>query len=117
MNIWLNFGGDPDRRLDTGIVFRIRYNYDIGKAGLCCITLLALGGGMYCPSASSCLSHGDIAHMDQRQRWYYRHTVCCYFAPPPLGVRSIAISVSVCPLAYLKDHNAMRYVFSVLWMT
>jgi len=22
MNNWLNFGGDPDHRLDTGIVFR-----------------------------------------------------------------------------------------------
>jgi len=38
---------------------------------------------MNCPSASSCLSHGDIAHIDQRQRSYYRHTVCFYFAPPP----------------------------------
>jgi len=23
VNNWLNFGGDPDHRLDTGIVFRI----------------------------------------------------------------------------------------------
>jgi len=23
MNNWLNFGGDPDHRLDTGIVFRM----------------------------------------------------------------------------------------------
>jgi len=56
-NSWLNFGGDPDHRLDTGIVFRIRYHYEIGNAGLRCnydvITSLALGGGMHCPSASS----------------------------------------------------------------
>jgi len=41
----LNFGGDLDRRLDTGIVFRIRYCCDVGKAGLRCnydvITLLS----------------------------------------------------------------------------
>jgi len=56
-NSLLNFGGDPDHRLDTRIVFRIRYHYVIGKAGLHCsddvITSLALGGGMRCPSASS----------------------------------------------------------------
>jgi len=53
----LNFGGDPGHHLDTGIVFRIRYIYEIGKAGLCynyyVITSLALGGGMHSPSASS----------------------------------------------------------------
>jgi len=27
----LNFGGDPDRRLDTGIVFRIRHCWEIRK--------------------------------------------------------------------------------------
>jgi len=31
MNKRLNFGGDPDRRLDTGIVFRIRNSWQIGK--------------------------------------------------------------------------------------
>jgi len=56
-NSRLNFDGDPDHRLDTEIVFQIRYHYEIGKAGLHCnydvITSLALGGGMHCPSASS----------------------------------------------------------------
>ena len=28
---WLNFGGDPDHRLDTGIVFRIRHYSEIRK--------------------------------------------------------------------------------------
>jgi len=28
MNKWLNFGGDPDHRLNTGI-FRIRYYWEI----------------------------------------------------------------------------------------
>ena len=28
---WLNFGGDPDHRLDTGIVFRIRHYREIRK--------------------------------------------------------------------------------------
>ena len=32
MNRWLNFGGDPHHRLDTGIVFRIRYYWEMGKA-------------------------------------------------------------------------------------
>jgi len=31
MNISLNFGGDPYRRLDTGIVFRIRHYWEIRK--------------------------------------------------------------------------------------
>jgi len=36
VNNWLNFGGDPDHRLDTGIVFRIRHCWEIGKAWLRC---------------------------------------------------------------------------------
>ena len=31
MNKWLNFGDDPDDRLDTGIVFRIRHYWEIRK--------------------------------------------------------------------------------------
>jgi len=31
VNICLNFGGDPDHRLDTGIVFRIRHCWEIWK--------------------------------------------------------------------------------------
>ena len=31
VNICLNFGGDPDHRLDTGIVFRIRHCWEIRK--------------------------------------------------------------------------------------
>jgi len=31
LNNWLNFGGDPDHRLDTGIVFRIRHYWSIRK--------------------------------------------------------------------------------------
>jgi len=31
LNKWLNFGGDPDHRLDTGIVFRIRHYWEIRK--------------------------------------------------------------------------------------
>jgi len=31
MNMWLNFGGDPDHRLDTEIVFRIRHYWEIRK--------------------------------------------------------------------------------------
>jgi len=30
-NKWVNFGGDPDHRLDTGIVFRIRRYWEIRK--------------------------------------------------------------------------------------
>jgi len=32
MKKWLNFGGDPDHRLHTGIVFRIRHYWEIRKA-------------------------------------------------------------------------------------
>ena len=66
MNKWLNFGGDPDHRLDTGIVFRIRHYWEIrkevnkqksaaytdsqdGGTGKTC-----LDGGLHCPSAFSC---------------------------------------------------------------
>jgi len=31
VNKWLNFSGDPDHRLDTGIVFRIRHYWEIRK--------------------------------------------------------------------------------------
>jgi len=31
MNKWLNFDDDPDHRLDTGIVFRIRHYWEIRK--------------------------------------------------------------------------------------
>jgi len=31
MNKWLNFGDDPDHRLDTGIVFRIHHYWEIRK--------------------------------------------------------------------------------------
>jgi len=61
----LNFGDDPDQRVDTGIVFRIRHYWEIQKVvyghksaahidspdggiGKTC-----LGGGMHCPGASS----------------------------------------------------------------
>jgi len=36
MNRWLNFGGDPDHRLDAGIVFRFRYYFEMEKAWLRC---------------------------------------------------------------------------------
>jgi len=32
MNKWLNFGGDPGHRLDTGIIFRIRHYWGIREA-------------------------------------------------------------------------------------
>jgi len=31
LNKCLHFGGDPDHRLDTGIVFRIRHYWEIRK--------------------------------------------------------------------------------------
>jgi len=31
MNNWLKLSGDPDHRLDTGIVFRIRQYWEIRK--------------------------------------------------------------------------------------
>jgi len=31
MNKQLNFGGDPDHHLDTGVVFRIRHYWEIWK--------------------------------------------------------------------------------------
>jgi len=63
VNKCLNFGGDSDHRLDTGIVFRIRHYWKTwkvvnghksaahidspdGGTGKTC-----LGGGMHCPSA------------------------------------------------------------------
>ena len=65
VNELLNFGSDPDHRLDTGIVFRFCHYREIwkvvnghksaapadlsdGSAGKTC-----LGGGMHCPNASS----------------------------------------------------------------
>jgi len=69
VNNWLNFGSDPDHRLDTAIAFRIweirkvvnghksaahNDSPDSGTGKTC------LGGGMDCPSASSkrdCFRH------------------------------------------------------------
>jgi len=65
VNKRLNFGGDPDHRLDTWIVFRIRHYWEIrkmvngrkyaahtdspdGVTGKTC-----LNGGIHYPSASS----------------------------------------------------------------
>jgi len=75
MNKWLNFGGNLDHRLDTGIVFRIRHYWEIqqvddehksaartdlpdGDTGKTC-----LGGGMHCPSASSFIWFTLIAYL------------------------------------------------------
>jgi len=60
MKSLLNFGGDPDHRLDTGIVFRIRH-WEIHDAAVLgrhrhsnndVITSPVLGGGMRCLNAS-----------------------------------------------------------------
>ena len=73
----LNFSGDPDHRLDTGIVFRIRHYWEIwkvvsincaarrcsarhaysrhGQSNYDVIKSSALGGCMHCASASSCI--------------------------------------------------------------
>jgi len=74
MNKLLNFGGDPDHRLDTGIFFpdsSLSADTESGINRLRCATLQwractsrhrhsnydvitspALGGGMHCPNAS-----------------------------------------------------------------
>jgi len=72
MNRWLNFDGDPDHRLDTGIVFRIRQYWEIRKVvnehkpaahtdspdvGT---GKTWLGGGMHCPSAFSIYTWSTI---------------------------------------------------------
>jgi len=77
LNKLLNFGGDLDHRLDTGIVFRIRHYWEIREV-LADINLLlklirqmaalerralCLGGGMHCPSASSYCCIGDITYL------------------------------------------------------
>ena len=68
MNKWLDFGGDPDHRLDTGIVFQIRHYWEIRKVvnghkyaahtdspnGGTGKTYL--GGGTHCPGASNLAS-------------------------------------------------------------
>jgi len=62
----LNFGGDPDHRLDTGIIFHIRHCWEIRKVvngnGHKCAAhtdspdggtgKTCLGGGMHCLTAS-----------------------------------------------------------------
>jgi len=65
MSKQLNFGGDPDHCLDTGIVFRICHYCEIRKVvnGHKSAVHIDLpdggtgktwhGGGMHCPSASS----------------------------------------------------------------
>jgi len=62
VNKWLNFGGDPDHRLDTGFVTIGRYGKwltDIHSYSFvrCGTGKTWLGGGMHCPSASSFITH------------------------------------------------------------
>jgi len=52
MNKWLNFGGDPDNRLDTGIVFRIRDYWEIRKVVLTDCAALA---GIAIATMTSCI--------------------------------------------------------------
>jgi len=45
-NKWLNFGGDPDHRLETGIVFRIHHYWEIRKmVSTDCIVRSCSAGG------------------------------------------------------------------------
>jgi len=68
MNKSLNFGGDPDHRLDSGTVFRIRHYWEIRKVVNDINLLLiaahtdspdggtsktCLDGGIHCASSSS----------------------------------------------------------------
>jgi len=79
VNKWLNLGGDPDHRMDTGIVFQIHHHWEIWKVvnrhksaahtdlpvwqhlNLLLILIRQYGStsktcldrGMHCPSASS----------------------------------------------------------------
>jgi len=66
LNRWLNFGGDPDHRMDTGIVFWIRHYWKIRKVvnghsvtlmrQMAALVRIALVGGMYCLWCSSASS-------------------------------------------------------------
>jgi len=72
LNKRLNFGGDPDHRLDIRIIFRIRHYWEIRKVinGDQSAAHTAspdggtdktcLGGGMHCPSAYSIFSSQDL---------------------------------------------------------
>jgi len=69
MNSWLNFGGDPDHRLDTGIVFRMRHYWEIRKVVstdcAACVTL-------QCTTCTSRRRHSNYdvitSPADDRQR-------------------------------------------------
>jgi len=74
MNKYLNFGGNLDHSLDTGIVFRIRHyihndSPDSGTSKTC------LGGGLHCLSASSLLWEliDIILILQQNRLQWYRH--------------------------------------------
>jgi len=67
MNKSLNFGGDPDRHLDAGIVFQIHHYWEIWKVvnGHSFILIhtdlpdggtgkTCLGRGIHCPTACFC---------------------------------------------------------------
>jgi len=83
MNKLLNFGGDPDHRMDTGIVFRIRHYWEIRKVvngyksaahtdspdgGT---SKTCLGGGMHCPSASSIKNVTGVRVFDRQCSTFY----------------------------------------------
>jgi len=79
MNSWLNFGGDPDHHLDTGIVFRIRYYYETGKAGLHCnydvIMSLARIARLHCMQPR-CTQRRAVRSMHERYGATLQHWAC-----------------------------------------
>ena len=104
VNKQLNFGGDPDYRLDTGIVFRIRHYWEIRKIDNGHKSAVhtdssdggtdktCFGGGMHCPSASS------YGRSMEYGRPLYFHAVICsssffflLFSSPNLSRRRLDV--------------------------
>jgi len=67
LNKRLNFGGDPDHRLDTGIVFLIRHSWEIRKVVLT---------DCHHHDGGACLTIATMTSLHHRPRRMYALTQC-----------------------------------------
>jgi len=112
----LNFGSDSDRRLDIGLVFRIRHYWEIrkvvnghksaththspdGGTGKTCLV-----GGMHCHSASSFISERELT---------FTFAICCR---PSVCLSVVSLSVCNARAPYSGGSNFRQYFYGIRYL-
>ena len=126
MNKWLNFSSDPDHRLDTGIVFRIRNYWEIWKVvSIDCAARL-------CSAASHALADIAIATMTSlrhrpttdigtdiatlvRRALAEVYTVPVHLARTKIGFcfNGMHFRILIIPCARAKFNTMLYYLFTI----